>query len=322
MPLGAAAVTAAFACSAAYSVSLKPAPLEEVGVFDRIKAFATGYEVDPVLDYDLFYPRLAVIMLGSLLLSSYLFGGKAGTASGRNGSSGSPALAQRVFAAVVLQLATTASAVLFARARPLAFSVLLQYVPSAVLTYGPLAAIGLMKLADYTENRSLKVWALVLFTGSMSAFAAASLRFVPVEALTFSAAVTVPTTLGLVAYARRAAENNTDLSPMGAWLYSTLLGMLGVALVEYFVPSTETFVGTLAFAVIGVGMWSGFIVYDTFRLLDKRGSLRGADWIDMSTELYLDIVGLAIDLVRLYLMWKDSESTSTRSTESRRTRRR
>jgi len=84
-----------------------------------------------------------------------------------------------------------------------------------------------------------------------------------------------------------------DFGFMGAYLFAGLLVMLAAGVLSIFIPAIS---GSLVYAVCGALLFSGYIVYDTWRITKVFGY---DDYIVAAIELYLDILNLFLYLLQL-----------------------
>ncbi|KAI9334213.1 inhibitor of apoptosis-promoting Bax1-domain-containing protein [Zopfochytrium polystomum] len=89
-------------------------------------------------------------------------------------------------------------------------------------------------------------------------------------------------------------QSKWDFSGMGPFLMSALLVLIGASLLRLFFPYSRA-VDT-GIAVIGALIFCGYIVYDTFMIFEK---LSPEEYIDASIQLYLDIINLFLQLLRI-----------------------
>lgn len=110
------------------------------------------------------------------------------------------------------------------------------------------------------------------------------------QALVLTAAVVC----SLTGYTFWAAKNGKDFSFLGPVLFSSLVGIIFVGLLQVFFPF-----GSTSTAIIGgfsAIVFSGYIVYDTDNLI-KRFTYDEYIWA--SVTLYLDILNLFLTILRL-----------------------
>jgi hypothetical protein len=138
------------------------------------------------------------------------------------------------------------------------------------------------KKAEHPTNYYL-LWA---FTALMSAsvagicavYQSAGLGYLILEAF----AITAGCFLGLTCYACKSGQ---DFSWLGGFLSMGLFGLIMFS----FLGAIFGFHGGIIFSLFGVALFCGFIVYDTYRILQIYGP---DDAIMAAIELYLDIMNL------------------------------
>ncbi|CAO1613953.1 unnamed protein product [Parajaminaea phylloscopi] len=89
-------------------------------------------------------------------------------------------------------------------------------------------------------------------------------------------------------------QTKYDFSGMGSWLFSGLLLLVGLGFVQIFIPFSQTF--DLVLAGAGCLIFSAYIVYDTY-MITRR--LSPDEWVLAVISLYLDVVNLFLNILRL-----------------------
>ncbi|GAA6004279.1 Bxi1p [Rhodotorula paludigena] len=89
-------------------------------------------------------------------------------------------------------------------------------------------------------------------------------------------------------------QTKYDFSSMGSYLYATLLVFFFTSLVGVFLPFNRTF--DLVVAGAGTLLFSLYIVFDTQMILNR---LHVDDWVVACVSLYLDIVNLFLQILRI-----------------------
>jgi FtsH-binding integral membrane protein len=84
-----------------------------------------------------------------------------------------------------------------------------------------------------------------------------------------------------------------DLSFMGGFLFIALIGLVVGGIVFIFVGSAR---GVFIYSIISAVVFSGYILYDTSRILLKYDT---SEVVSAVIDLYLDIVNLFLDLLRI-----------------------
>lgn len=100
-----------------------------------------------------------------------------------------------------------------------------------------------------------------------------------------------------------------DLGPIGTFCVMGLLGMIGIILLAFLIPSLHANTMQLTIAAIGVIVFSGLTAYDTQRIKFAYFQAGGAfiesqqqkAAINGALMLYLDLINLFVSLLRLLL---------------------
>jgi len=104
-------------------------------------------------------------------------------------------------------------------------------------------------------------------------------------------AITIAITIGLTLYT---FQSKRDFSVMGGGLYVVLMVFIFASFMRLFLPSSPIL--DTVWAGIGALIFSAYIVYDTFMLLNK---LSPNDYVGAALSLYLDIINLFIYILEL-----------------------
>ncbi|KPV77854.1 uncharacterized protein RHOBADRAFT_41853 [Rhodotorula graminis WP1] len=89
-------------------------------------------------------------------------------------------------------------------------------------------------------------------------------------------------------------QSKYDFDSMGTYLYGALVVFFVTSLVGVFLPWSRGF--DIAMAGFGVLLFSGYIIFDTHLLFNR---LHVDDWVVACVSLYLDIVNLFLQILRL-----------------------
>lgn len=87
--------------------------------------------------------------------------------------------------------------------------------------------------------------------------------------------------------------SNDDFSYMGGFLFAALFGLILLAFVQIFVHWR---ILTIVYCALGIIVFSGFILYDTYMIKKKLGP---DEAIEASISLYLDIINLFLMILQL-----------------------
>jgi FtsH-binding integral membrane protein len=91
--------------------------------------------------------------------------------------------------------------------------------------------------------------------------------------------------------------SKTDFNYLHGWLFSSLMALIVLGLVQIFFPFSNTV--ALLVDAFGVLVFSGYIVYDTSKL--DSGVWGPDDYITATIEIYLDIVNLFLYILDILL---------------------
>ncbi len=97
-----------------------------------------------------------------------------------------------------------------------------------------------------------------------------------------------------------ARTTNWDLSVLGRAMFFGLLGLIGLSLLQFFVPALRTTGMELAISGFGVVFFAVFTAYDVQRI-SKMGKM-GANPFMLALSLYLDIFNLFLYVLRFMLV--------------------
>mmetsp|Transcript_10991 Transcript_10991/g.33918 ORF Transcript_10991/g.33918 Transcript_10991/m.33918 type:complete len:248 (+) Transcript_10991:63-806(+) len=144
----------------------------------------------------------------------------------------------------------------------------------------------------YAQSHPTNLYLLAGFTLSMAwgvattcgAYAAAGFSMAVLEALVLTATATV----GLTIYTLRSKQ---DFSYLGAGLGAGLWVLILGGLMAMFLPGMQ-----LAMAIGGAAIFSLYIVYDVHMIATR---LSPDEYISAAISLYLDIVNLFVNLLRI-----------------------
>jgi len=88
-------------------------------------------------------------------------------------------------------------------------------------------------------------------------------------------------------------QSKRDFSGLGPFLYVSLWALILTGLVQLFIPFSRGM--DLAIALISALIFSGYIVYDTYMIINR---LSPEEYIAASVELYLDVLNLFLSVLR------------------------
>jgi len=104
-------------------------------------------------------------------------------------------------------------------------------------------------------------------------------------------AITLAITVGLTIFT---VQSKIDFSMMGGFLFVVLMVFVFGGFMRLFLPSTPLL--DTVWAGLGALLFSAYIVYDTFMLMNRLGP---EDYIMAAISLYLDIINLFIYILEL-----------------------
>jgi len=108
------------------------------------------------------------------------------------------------------------------------------------------------------------------------------------------------TTIAVIATASIVFTSSVDFSVMGGFLFTALLILIIIGLLNHFIFKSRKF--SLVKAYFGVLIFTGYLLYD-FDMLKKQMNAGDDSWstaIQIAVNLYLDIINLFLDI--LYIL--------------------
>jgi uncharacterized protein len=122
------------------------------------------------------------------------------------------------------------------------------------------------------------------------------------------ASVFLTTACGFAGLSLIGYTTKRDLGPVGAFCGMALFGLIGWAILSWFIPSLMSGNGSFVYSVIGVLIFAGLTAYDTqkiknmslgFGAADSGGEMQRKAAIFGALTLYLDFINLFLMLLRL-----------------------
>ena len=198
-------------------------------------------------------------------------------------------LVRRTYSLVFAGVLVTMLGVAFASGQPrlLEFSLRYPFV-MFIATFAPLVAAQAMR-----DRFPVNIALTFLFTFAEGLFLAPMLLLMEQRApgVTGQAALLTGSTFAvLTGYA---FVSRRDFSAWGAFLTTGLWVLLGTMLLSYFIPSVA---GGLWIAAVGTLLFSGLLVFDTWRLRNVYGP---NDYVLAAVQIYLDLLNLFLFILRL-----------------------
>ncbi|SOV06407.1 related to BXI1 - protein involved in apoptosis [Ustilago sp. UG-2017a] len=154
---------------------------------------------------------------------------------------------------------------------------------------GSLVTMGFLYWKRHSHPTNILL--LSLFTVLESLSLGIVITYVDQKIVLQAMVITAFTFLGLTLFT---LQSKWDFSSLGGWLFGGLMVLVGVGFVGIFLPYNQTF--DLVMAGAGCVIFSLYIVYDTW-LIQRR--LSAEEWVLANISLYLDIVNLFINILRI-----------------------
>jgi FtsH-binding integral membrane protein len=146
----------------------------------------------------------------------------------------------------------------------------------------------------FRHSHPLNLLLLAVWTGSLSLILGVGVSYYDSASIFTALALTVAATLSLTVYAFTATSRGAEFDALGPVLSSGLFVLVVFGFITAFFPAAR--VWQSAFSVLGVFVFIGYIVYDTFELI-KRYSIDEFVWASLS--LYLDVTNLFLYILNL-----------------------
>lgn len=145
-----------------------------------------------------------------------------------------------------------------------------------------------------TMTRQTLFWLFTISCGAMIGIA--TIEYAPNVVL--NASVTLLVVVGFInMWSYKMAQNGTDISYLGPSLLSALLMVITISVLNIFIRST--FVEN-CITVLSVILFTVILVYDLNRLYNGAEEAEYADPLIAAINIYLDIINLFLNLLRLY----------------------
>ncbi|WP_051654713.1 Bax inhibitor-1 family protein [Persephonella sp. IF05-L8] len=184
----------------------------------------------------------------------------------------------------------------------------LQFIPQmlslgkwGLLIVSLLATIGTMLLALFNQRNTLGYVFFLLFTFTIGFFDAPAIAVIfsspaLIEIFKQAFVITAVVTGSLTAYV---FITKKDFSFLGGFLFTGLIIVVVMAVISLFWHNT-----TLEFVISGMGalVFSGFILYDTSRLIYEKSTA-----VEIAIALFLDIINLFWSIFNLLNILKGEE---------------
>ena len=204
------------------------------------------------------------------------------------------AFMRKVYSIVTAQLAVTALIVYVLRNVPGLLPGLVQKLGTAI---GLLPLIPLTLLAVIPGVRgsgsNLAYLLLAIFTVLEGLAVGAFTWFLPTSLILRAAGATTVATGGLTLYA---LTTKRDFTMLGGMLYSCLLGLLALGIMQYFVGGNLLQSGR---AALGTFVFCGYLIVNTQMMMggNKAKQLRPNEHIMAAITLYTDILNLFLHIL-------------------------
>jgi hypothetical protein len=200
------------------------------------------------------------------------------------------AFVRKVYTILLCQIGATAAVGGFIYGSPSVVNWVLANTWSFYLPlFGTIINLGVLYWKRHTHP-----WNLVLLTTFtlMEAFTLGiAVSFYPNVLVLQALLITVGVFLGLTLFT---FQSKYDFSGLGPFLFASLIALCVAGFVSIFLPFSRGV--DIVFAIGGVLIFSGYIVYDTYNI-NKR--LSPDEYIMGAISLYLDFINLFINVLRL-----------------------
>lgn len=154
---------------------------------------------------------------------------------------------------------------------------------------GSLVSMGFLYWKRHSHPTNLVL--LGLFTLLESLSIGAVISYTDQTVVLQAAIITTFAFLGLTLFT---LQSKMDFSSMGPYLFGGLMTLVGAGFIQMFLPFSQ--VTDLVFAGLGCIVFCGYIIYDT-NMIQKR--LSPDEWVMATISLYLDILNLFLNIVRI-----------------------
>lgn len=200
-------------------------------------------------------------------------------------------LVRRTYGLVFVSVIVTALGVAFARTQPALMQAVIQHpIISMIAMFAPLW-MALRARNSYPRN----VLLVLLFTFVEGLFIAPFLmvaeRFNP--GITGQAGMLTLSTFGVLSL--YALISKRDFSAWGSFFFVGLWVLIATSLLNIFFP---TALGTLWIAAGTVLVFSGLLVFDTWRIV-RSGQYGPDDYVPAAVNIYLDLLNLFLAILTL-----------------------
>eukprot|EP01006_Ploeotia_vitrea_P021846 TRINITY_DN54258_c0_g1_i2.p2 TRINITY_DN54258_c0_g1~~TRINITY_DN54258_c0_g1_i2.p2 ORF type:complete len:261 (+),score=130.39 TRINITY_DN54258_c0_g1_i2:13-795(+) len=137
----------------------------------------------------------------------------------------------------------------------------------------------------------INVILLFFFTAFMSILLMAVTSFYDTRIVYQALIVTAFISIGLTAYT---FQSDRDFSQMGTYLFVFLMVLVIGGVIRIFLPTTPVL--DTVWACFGALVFSAYIVFDTFLILNKLGP---DDYVFAALNLYLDVINLFLYILQI-----------------------
>eukprot|EP00515_Schizochytrium_aggregatum_P006842 CAMPEP_0202078638 /NCGR_PEP_ID=MMETSP0964-20121228/6050_1 /ASSEMBLY_ACC=CAM_ASM_000500 /TAXON_ID=4773 /ORGANISM="Schizochytrium aggregatum, Strain ATCC28209" /LENGTH=279 /DNA_ID=CAMNT_0048645951 /DNA_START=117 /DNA_END=956 /DNA_ORIENTATION=- len=205
------------------------------------------------------------------------------------------AFVAKVFSILSLQLATTCAFVVLGTSGQLPLEELYLYAAIGA----SLVVILAVSCTSAPRQHPLGLILLVAFTIAESYIVAWATTLAAPKLVIMAAGIT----LGIVAVlGLYAVTTKSDLTGMGPYLFVGVIGLMTFGLILWFVPLDKVKTAHKVYACLGVLIFSAFLVYDLQLVVGgkhRRFQFSVDDYILASLVLYMDIINIFLDILRL-----------------------
>ena len=200
-------------------------------------------------------------------------------------------LVRRTYGLVFISVIVTALGVAFARTQPALMEAVLEHpIISMIAMFAPLW-MAMRARRTYPRN----VMLVLLFTLVEGVFIAPFLTMAERTnpGITGQAGILTLSTFGVLSL--YALISKRDFSAWGSFFFVGLWVLIATSLLNIFFP---TALGTLWIAAGTVLVFSGLLVFDTWRIV-RSGAYGPDDYVPAAVNIYLDLLNLFLAIVSL-----------------------
>ena len=167
------------------------------------------------------------------------------------------------------------------------------WIPIAA-TFSTLITLFCCVSKSSTTTRQIMFWLFTISCGAMVGIS--TIEYAPHVVL--NATVTLLVVVGFInSWSYKMAQNGTDISYLGPSLLTALLMVITISVLNIFIKST--FVEN-CIAVVSVILFTLLLIYDLNRLYSGAEEDEYADPLIAAINIYLDVINLFLNLLRVF----------------------